>query len=110
MKKRQRQWRSSDRRPVRETNRVIGVVWSVPFYEIAETVIPEIEKRLNQDKLTCGPEIELYGFFSVEDKEGPCVVLLGLGTMFELISWLDAATAYVITREAVFRSHRELGS
>lgn len=83
MKKGHRQWRSSDRQPVRETNPVIGVVWSVPAYEIAEAVIPEIEKRLDQDKLNCGPEIRLYGFFSVEDKEGPCMVLLGLGTMFD---------------------------
>lgn len=85
MKRRQKQWRSSDRHPVIKTNLVpvIGVVWSVSTLETAEAVIPEIEKKLDQDRLNCGPAIRLYGFFSAEDKEGACVILLGLGVMFD---------------------------
>lgn len=110
MKRRQRHWRSPDRRPVPEINEIVGVVWSVPLYEIAEAVIPEIEKKLDQDKLTCRQTIKLYAFFSVEDKEGPCVILLGLGTMFALISWLDAVPAYATATEAVFQNHREFAN
>lgn len=83
MKKRQRRWRSPDRRPMRETSLVIGVVWSVPSFEIAEVVIPEIEQRMKHDRLTCGSEIRLYAFFSAVDEQGSCVVLIGFGTMFD---------------------------
>ena len=82
MKRRQRSWRSPERKPVWEKSNITGVVWSVPSWEIAEAVIPEIEQKMDQDQVGCGPEISLYAFFTTNHKEGSCVVLIGLGTMF----------------------------
>ena len=82
MKKRQQQWRSPDRGPVHMRNAFTMIAWGVPSWEVGEAAIRDIKRKIARDKLTCGPEISIYDFFTASDEEGACVILIGVGTMF----------------------------